>query len=145
MQSMEELSQYKDDYINFLEGGFIAINQADENSAMKLFKACDLLRPDLSLTEVGRGYLHLHKLELKQAIAIFEEVLHKDPVNELAQTLLGIALSLTPDQGMKGEKILETMGKQTADSQVKKVCHTTLDFVDHFIKKAPGPAEVKKK
>jgi len=142
---MEELSKYKDDYIHFLEGGFIAINQADEDSANKLFKACDLLRPNLSLTKVGRGYLHLHKLELKKAIEIFEEVLHEDPVNELAQTLLGVALSLTQEQGMKGEKMLETMGKQTADSQVKKVCHTTLEFVDQFVKKAPGPAEVKRK
>ena len=63
---MEDLSKYDDDFFLFLEAGFIAINQADEDAAVKLFKACELLRPENSLIKVGMGYMHLHKLELNE-------------------------------------------------------------------------------
>ncbi len=132
---MEDLSKYDEDFFLFLEAGFIAINQADEDAAIKMFKACELLRPDNSLTTVGLGYLHLHKLELKTAIDYFRAVITKEPDNEMAQTFLGIALSLTPDQVTEGEKVLEKTAKNSSDSQVKKVANTTLDFVDEFVKK----------
>ena len=38
---MEDLSKYDEDFFLFLEAGFIAINQADED-ATKMFKACEL-------------------------------------------------------------------------------------------------------
>lgn len=134
---MEDLSKYEEDFFLFLEAGFIAINQADEDAAVKLFKACELLHPENPMIQLGFGYLHLHKLELKAAIKCFESVIAKDPSNELAQTFLGIALSLTPDQVTKGEKLLEKTAQHSSDSQVKKVANTTLDFVEHFVKK-PG-------
>ena len=142
---MEDLKKYDEDFFLFLEVGFIAINQADEDSAVKLLKTCELLRPEQPLIKIGFGYLHLHKLELKPACQCFEEVLQKYPNNEMAQAFLGIALSLTPDQVTKGEQILEKTLKSSSDSQIKKVAHSTLDFIDHFIKKTPGPAEVKRK
>lgn len=132
---MEDLSKYDEDFFLFLEAGFIAINQADEDAAKKIFKACQLLRPDNSLTTVGLGYLHLHKLELKSAIDLFNEVITKEPDNAMAQTLLGIAMSLTPDQVTNGEKILQKVAKSSEDVDVKKVANTTLDFVDQFVKK----------
>lgn len=135
---MEDLRKYDEDFFLFLEAGFIAINQADEDAAVKMFKACEILRPDNSLIQVGLGYLHLHKLELKIAIKYFEDVIAKEPDNDMAQTFLGIALSLTPDQVTQGEKILEKTAKQASDSQVKKVANTTLDFVDQFVKKTSG-------
>ena len=76
------IKKYKDDFILLVEGGYIAVNQADEDGALKLFRAAELLQPDNSLCKVGFGYLHLHKLELKQAVKIFQEVLDKEP-NEL--------------------------------------------------------------
>lgn len=144
---MEDLSKYDDDFFLFLEAGFIAINQADEDAAVKLFKACELLRPENSLIKVGMGYMHLHKLELKAACKYFEEVLAKEPDNDMAQTFLGIAFSLSPDQVAKGEQLLEKSAKGASDSQVKKVANTTLDFVEHFVKKpgGGGPADVKRK
>lgn len=142
---MEDLSKYDEDFFLFLEAGFMAINQADEDSAVKLFKACELLRPDNSLIKLGMGYMYLHKLELKTAIEHFEGVLAKEPDNDMAQAFLGIALSLTPDQVAKGEKLLEKSAKESSDSQVKKVANVSLDFVEHFVKKTPGPAEVKRK
>ena len=137
---MEDLSKYDHDFFLFLEAGFIAINQADEDAAVKLFKACELLRPENSLSRIGIGYMHLHKLELKAACQYFEEVLLKEPDNEMAQTFLGIALSLTPDQVAKGEKFLEKSAKSASDSHVKKVANTSLDFVEHFVKNAGGSA-----
>lgn len=142
----EDLSKYDQDFFLFLEAGYIAINQADEDAAVKLFKACELLRPDNSLIKVGMGYMHLHKLELKAACQYFREVLEKEPDNTMAQTFLGIALSLTPDQVAEGEKLLEKSAKNTGNEQVKKVANTTLDFVEHFVKNTgSGPANVKQK
>ncbi|MEM8727950.1 MAG: SctF chaperone SctG [Chlamydiota bacterium] len=136
---MENLSKYDEDFFLFLEGGFIAINQADEDAALKMFKVCELLRPDNTLTTVGLGYLHLHKLELKAAIERFRTVIAKEPDNVMAQTFLGIALSLTPDQVTEGEKILENAAKKSNDADVKKVATTALDFVDEFVKKTGAP------
>lgn len=142
---MEDLKKYDEDFFLFLEAGYIAINQADEDSAVKLFKTCELLQPENPLIKIGFGYLHLHKLELKQACEYFEEVLRIDPGNEMATTFLGIAMSLTPDKVSKGEQMLEKSARESGDSQVKKVANTTLDFVEQFVKKTPGPADVKRK
>lgn len=141
---MERLEKYKKDFILFLEAGFIAINQADEDSAIKLFKAAEILDPKNNLIKIGQGYLHLHKLELKQAIDVFEGVLKKEPNNEMAKTFLGIALSWTPTDTMKGEKLL-TETTKSKDEPIKKLSMTALDFVEKFIKKEPSPVEVKKK
>ena len=141
---VELLEKYKKDALLFLEAGFIAVNQADEDSALKLFKASELLNPDNYLITIGRGYLHLHKLELKQAIDAFESVLRKEPDNPMAKAFLGIALSWTPTDTMKGEKMLvET--KKSDDKQIKKLSDTALEFVDNFIKKEPTPVEGKRK
>lgn len=142
---MEDLKKYDEDFFLFLEAGFIAINQADEDSAVKLFKTCEIFRPENPLIKIGLGYLHLHKLELKQACEYFEKVLQADPSNEMANTFLGIALSLTPDKVSKGEQILEKAAQSASDAQVKKVANTTLEFVEEFVKKTPGPAEIKRK
>ncbi|MCB1115798.1 MAG: hypothetical protein KDK71_04940 [Chlamydiia bacterium] len=136
---MEDLTKYDEDFFLFLEGGFIAINQADEEAAEKMFKACALLRPDNSLITVGLGYLHLHKLELSKAIEYFKAVIDKEPDNAMAQTFLGIAMSLTPDQVTEGEKVLEKALKNSDDDDVKKVANTTLEFVDHYVKKTGAP------
>ena len=141
---MPSLEKYKEDFILFLEAGFVAVNQADEISAVNLFVAADTLQPKNPLVKIGIGYLHLHKLELKQAIDKFEEVLKDDPNNEMAKILLGIALSWTPTDTMKGEKILEET-KKSSDKEIKTLSKTALSFVDNFIKKEPSPVEVKKK
>ena len=138
------LKKYKEDFILMLETGFIAVNQADEDSALKLFKAAELLKPGNSLPKVGFGYLHLHKLELTQAVRCFEDVLDKEPKNEMARAFLGICMSLMPAQVEKGEKVLaETL--KSKDPMIKNLAHTAIDFVDKFVKTTPGPATGKKK
>lgn len=133
------LKKYKDDYILLLEAGFIAVNQADEDAALKLFKASSLLNPENTLPKVGFGYLHLHKLELTQAIHVFNEVLEQEPKNDMAKALLGLCMSLSPSQMDKGEKVLAQTAK-SKDTLIKQLSNTALDFVDKFVKKTPGPA-----
>ena len=137
------LKNYKEDFVLMLESGFIAVNQADEDSAVKLFKAAELLSPENTLPKVGFGYLHLHKLELTQAIRCFEEVLDMEPKNEMAKALLGICMSLSPTQLGKGEKVLEETLK-SKDPMIKKLAGTAIDFVEKFVKTTPGPAGKKK-
>jgi len=137
------MEKYKEDFLLLLEAGFIAINQADEDSAIKLFKAAELLNPTSTFPKIGYGYLHLHKLELQKSIKCFQEVVKKEPENEMAQTLLGIALSMTPNQLFEGEKLLNTTLK-SKDKLIKTLSNTALDFVDNFIKKSPSPAHVQK-
>lgn len=136
---MGTLKKYKDDFILMLESGFIAVNQADEDAALKLFKAAELLDPENVLPKVGFGYLHLHKLELKQAVSAFEDVLHKDPTNDMAKTFLGLCISLSPNQVAKGEKILHQTEK-SRDPMIKRLSSAAIHFVDKFVKKTPGPA-----
>lgn len=133
------LQKYKDDFILLLEAGFIAVNQMDEDSALKLFKAAELLNPSNTLPKVGFGYLHLHKLELNQAVKYFEEVLHQEPQNEMAKALLGLSMSLMPTQLANGEKVLqETLKSQ--DPMIKNLAHEAVVFVDKFVKPKQGPA-----
>lgn len=139
---MGQLEKFKQDYILMAEAGFIAVNQTDEDSAVKLFNAATLLDPTSLLPKIGMGYIHLVKLELKQAIKIFEEVLAVDPKNETAKAFLGISLSLNPTECAKGEKVLEEMTKNAQEPMVKNLSITALEFVEKFVKKAPSPAHV---
>lgn len=142
---MSKKLQNKEQFFLLVEAGFIAVNQADEDSAVKLFRACEILNPSSTLSKVGIGYLHFHKLELKRAAEIFKEVLEKEPGNEMAKTLLAMSFSLTSSHGAEGEKMLTDIAKKSDDPQVKKVANTTIDFVDQFVKKEQAPLEVQKK
>jgi tetratricopeptide (TPR) repeat protein len=138
---MGQLQKYKtkDQFLLLAEAGFIAINQSDEDAAIKLFKASELLDPANVLPKIGMGYMHLCKLELKQAAKIFEEILAKDPHNEMARAFLGLSLSLNPAELVKGEKVLEEAAK-AKDPMIKNLATSSLEFVEKFVKKAPSPA-----
>ena len=136
-----DLKQYKDHFILMVEAGFIAVNQADEDSALKLFKASEMIDPQNLLPKVGMGYMHLCKLELKQACKVFEDVLAKDPNNEMARAFLGLSLSLNPTEIVKGEKILEESASKAKDPMVKSLASSAMDFVNKFVKKTPTPTQ----
>lgn len=138
------LQKFKDDFILLCEAGFIAVNQADEDSANKLFRASELLNHENMLPKVGKGYLHLCKLELKQACKLFEDILQKDPHNEMAKAFLGLSYSLNPNEVNKGEKILEESAHKSKDPMIKKLASSAIDFVEKFVKKSPHPAQVHK-
>lgn len=145
MQSMPQLTKYKDHFILLVEAGFIAVNQADEDAAVKLFRASELLNPQNSLPKIGLGYMHLCKLELKQACKLFDEVLAKEPGNEMAKAFLGLSLALTPNDIVKGEKMLEDTAQKAKDPSIKNLASTAIDFVEKFVKKAPAPMQAQPK
>lgn len=138
---MAKLDQYKDHFILMGEAGFIAVNQGDEDAALKLFKASEMLNPNSILAKVGFGYIHLCKLELKQAAKSFEDLLAKEPDNELARTFLGLCLSLNPTECAKGEKVLEESLKDAKDPMIKGLAKSSLEFVERFVKKPPAPGQ----
>lgn len=138
---MADLQKFKDHFILLCEAGFIAVNQADEDAANKLFKASELLKPENTLPKVGKGYMHMMKLELGQACKLFDEVIASDPSNNMAKAFLGLSYALTTTEVAKGEKLLEETASKGDDEQVKKLAHTALDFVEKFIKKAPTPVQ----
>lgn len=138
---MAQLQKYQDDFFLLLEGGYIAAHQADEDAAMKLFRAAQTLKPENFLVKIGFGYVHLLKLELKQANQFFEEVLKKEPNNEMARALLGLSTALTIKEAEKGEKLLQEALKRTNDGTVKSMANTALDFIAKFVKKAPTPVQ----
>lgn len=141
---MAHLEKYKEHFILLAEAGFIAINQGDEDAATKLFKAAETLDPKNNLPKIGFGYLHLCKLELKQAAKCFEEILMVEPNNEMVKAFLGLSLSLNPKDTAKGEKVLHESVEEANDPMVKGLANDVLTFVEKFIKKAPSPAELSK-
>ena len=44
--SKDTLKNYNEDYFLFLEAGFIAVNNTDEDSALNYFMASQILRPE---------------------------------------------------------------------------------------------------
>lgn len=135
--SKELLKEKKDQFLFFVETGFIAVNQSDEDSAKKLFEAAHLLNKESPLPDIGLGYMHLCKLELKEAMLKFNGILEKDPTNDMAKSMLGLAMSLTPDLVAEGEKLLTDVARKSDNEDVKKVADSTLSFVDEHVKK-PG-------
>ncbi len=131
--------KFKDDFLLLVEAGFVAVNQADEDAAVKLFRSAEMLNPDNVLPKVGLGYLHLHKLELKQAVKAFEEALEKEPHNDMAKAFMGLSMSLMPNAADKGEKVLEQTCK-SKDPMIKRLSETAINFVERFVKTKPGPA-----
>ncbi len=138
---MSKLQSFKDDFVLLLETGFIAAGQTDEDAALKLFRAAQLLSPQNGLPKVGVGYVHLLKLELKQACKMFEEVLKAEPHNHMAKALLGLSTSLTIKDAEKGEKIMEEALKQSKDPSVKNMAATGIEFVEKYVKKQPTPVQ----
>ncbi len=135
-----DLTTYEDDFLLFAESGFIAVNQSDEDSAIKLFQAASLLNPENSLPTIGMGYLYLHKLQIKKACDLFEKVLKKEPNNEMVKSFLGLCLVFSSTKVNKGEKILEeTLNSE--DKMVKNLSESALKFVDTFVKKKSSPIE----
>ena len=123
------------DYFLFLEAGFVAVNKADEDSALKLFMACESLRPDNIFPKVGYGYMHMCKLELKLAEAMFMTILDKDPTNEMAEAFLGICRSMMPGKTPDGEKALIGLTKKSSSPEIKDLVKRSHEFIDEFVKK----------
>ncbi len=135
-----DLTEYGKDFILLAEAGFIAVNQSDEDSAIKLFQAAALLNPENSLPTIGMGYLYLHKLQIKKACDLFEKVLKEEPHNEMVKSFLGLCLVFSSSKVTKGEKILEET-LHSGDKMVRNLSESALKFVETFVKKPSSPME----
>jgi len=141
---MHNMHDFEKDFLMFLEAGFIAISQLDEQSAKDLFAAAKMIQPNNPLLLIADGYMHFTKMELDAAAKCFESLLKKDPHNEMAKTFLGLTLSLMPKTMDRGEKMLKETAAHSHDPAVKKLADDSVAFVDMHLK-PHGPAHGKGK
>lgn len=134
---MSLAQKHKEDFINLIEAGYIACNQADEDAAKKLFKAASILKPEDPLAKIGIGYMHMLKFEIQKAVDCFKEVLKKDPENEMAQAMLGMTMAFGAVDMLKAEDLLKAASKAD-DKSVSQLADQAMEFVEQFLKKAPG-------
>jgi len=133
------LEPMDDDLSLMIEAGFVAIKQLDEVSARRLFAAAKTLRPESSAPEVGVGYIHLNKLEHKEATKIFQEVVDKEEDNELALSFLGMALMLNKERATEGVDLINRTLAATQDDEIKHLCESALKWYDHDLKEEKAP------
>jgi hypothetical protein len=133
------LESYKKDFFLLLEAGFIAINMQDEDSAKKLFDACQILDPHHAFPKIGMGYMHLCKLELAKATSFLNEALKMEPENQLAKSLLAVCKTMNPSEQKDGEKQLEELSK-SSDADIKKLADIATDFSKKIYAKGSSPA-----
>jgi len=132
--TMKHQELFTEDIQLILEAGFIAINQADEDSARKLFRAAELIEPENALVHIGSGYLAMHKLDVVNAQKGFQKALEIEPENQMARAFLGLSYMFVPDGVIKGEKMCMNAIKHTHDKLVKNFAESALEFSDTFIK-----------
>lgn len=135
----ESLEDFKEDFPLLIEAGFVAVKQLDEVSATRIFHASDVLSPGHPASKLGVGYIHMNKLELKEASKVFEEILAEHPDHNLAEMFLGICCLLNKAKRKQGEKIIkEVMGK-TDDPTVVNLGQVSLDWASSELKKSEKP------
>jgi Flp pilus assembly protein TadD len=131
----EKIQEFKDDFSLLIEAGFVAVKQADETSATRIFYAAQALSPTSSAPQIGLGYIALNKLELKEATRIFETVATSEPENQLAQTFLGICLLLTKGKRKKGEKLIRDTVEKATDPTIKNLGTISLEWSEKDLSK----------
>lgn len=131
---------YQDDFYLFVQGGHIAIQQQDALSAWNLFQAAAVLNPKNTLPQIGLGYLYLQTQQFKQAAHTFEQVLEKEPSNEMTKAFLGFTTSFLPRGLEKGEKILAE-SCHSENPLIRKLGSAAISFVECYLRRPPGPAE----
>lgn len=146
---MKAIDDFKEDALLLLEAGFIAINQADFESAKRLFKAAEILDADKNMCDIGKGYTALHKLDIPEAKKWFSKVLDRDPHHEMAKTFIAWTQIMDPKQLKEGEKSCEKVMKETKDSDMKQFASSALEFAEHHAKghgdKKSSPLNLHKK
>jgi len=128
MDEENTLDYFSEDFALFVEAGFVAVKQLDEIAAKRLFKAAESLNPENPAPQLGLGYIALNKLRVKEATAIFEEILEKDPEHHLARALLGVAYLLTPDKKKEGEQLVVQAKESCDDPTIKNLAEVCLDW-----------------
>ncbi|MCB1213428.1 MAG: SctF chaperone SctG [Chlamydiia bacterium] len=130
MEQKDQSNPFDEDFVLFIEAGFLAIRQLDESSAKRLFFAAQELRPESVVPEIGFGYIALNKLEVKEAREIFEGVLKKEPTNQVAQSFLAIALLLTKSKREEGKEMINEILAKTEDETVHQLSEVALKWCE---------------
>lgn len=130
---------FKEDFALLIEAGFVAVKQLDETSATRIFNAAHIVSPTSTAPMIGLGYIALNKLELKEAVKIFEYVINLEPENYLAITFLGICFLLIKPKRKKGEKLIREAMEKTSDPTIKNLGEISLDWADKDLKKKDAP------
>ncbi len=137
---LEKFDEFKEDFALFIEAGFVAVKQLDEMSATRIFQAAQALNPTHTAPRLGMAYIALNKMELKQAMKLYEEILREEPDNYLAQTFLGICNLLTKGKQAKGEKLIHEAAEKSTDPTVKNLAHTAIEWAGKdLMKKSKAP------
>lgn len=121
--------ELKNDFSLLLEAGFVAVNQMDEESAKKLFRAAQLLNPESTAPKIGFGFIALNKLELDIAQKEFTDVLNQDADNHLARSFLGISLCFNSKTRAEGKKMIQESMLKTEDPSVKNLGSVSLEWL----------------
>lgn len=141
--------EFDSDFSLFIEAGFVAVRQLDEQGARQCFHAAQVIRPDDPTPMIGLGYIALNKLEIKEAADAFTKVVEKYPEHHLAQTFLGMTYLLSKNKKNEGKKLIKKVMRQTDDETVKNLGKISLDWCEKDIdaQKAPFfvPQEKNKK
>ena len=130
-----DFKDFEDDFGLLIECGFIGAKQLDEIGATRIFNACQILSKDSVAPQIGIGHIALSKLEIKKATDIFEQVIEKEPKNELALCFLGVCYMLSKDKLKKGEKIIADVLETSKDETVLNLAKLCLEWAKKDLSK----------
>lgn len=133
--NLELVNELKGDFPLLIEAGFVAVNQNDEASALRLFHAAQVLEPMSTAPKIGFGFIALNKLELEEAEKHFQGVLKSDSEHHLAQAFLGITLAFNEKTRSKGRELLEDAMEKSDDPHVKNLGEVSLGWINKDFKK----------
>jgi predicted Zn-dependent protease len=128
----ELIQEIEEDYPLLIEAGFIAVTQADEDCAKKLFRAAKVLMPESTAWQMGFGYIALNKLEIKEAYRIFHKIVKSEADNYLAQTFLGLSHLLLKKDRAEGEKLIVEAMKKSDDPAVQHLGEVSLKWMEEY-------------
>lgn len=140
MEHMEKFAKFKDEDIAMLaEMGFIAINQLDEVSAMRLFTAVKMLDHEQTIGILGTAIVLLHKMDLERAMILFNNILEREPEHYLAQTYIAVCQILGKKHMQEGVKAMERIQKATEDPTILQLCDLWLGIVKEHKERESSP------
>lgn len=138
----KKIEDFKEDFSLLIEAGFIAVKQLDEDSAKRIFHSAHILNPKSMAPQIGLGYIALNKLLVREATAIFREVLHNEPNNYLAQTFMGICYLLNEPKRKEGKEMIKKAMNATDDETVKNLGAVSLEWASKDLEKMKSPFSI---
>lgn len=130
MADKPDLGEFDEDFSLFIEAGFMAVNQADEVNAKRLFEAAKVLRDDSPAPIIGLGYIALNKLEVKKAVEMFQVALEMEPEHHLAKAFLGVTYLLVEEKREEGERLIKEAKKASDDPTIANLADISLEWSD---------------